>query len=266
MRPRPPKLSDSTIEHIRCVVPEDDVRGTALVMLSGMFPAAPDTSETPPHTRALRWFGEHMFPAPVPTNAVLPSFHTRTLLAKQRVDELAGYRGIAVIDLVHITHSAAVVSGEHRLHGQMCGFATLSLVGTSETATLGVEGLSYGARQLRLPYVTTDVENPELALRRINDTVMKSRTDVAYSARATAVPISVLADGRNATIGALPFRSARQFAEFADDSHDIWSLIPHPTGEDIDYDALLSELAGTAYYRVFDAVLSPRTNRKHGRG
>lgn len=45
-----PELSEFTFEHVRCVVPADAVRDTALVMLSGMFPRDGGTT---PHTRAL---------------------------------------------------------------------------------------------------------------------------------------------------------------------------------------------------------------------
>lgn len=80
---------------------------------------------------------------------------------------------------------------------------------------------------------------------------------VARSARTTAVPIDMLA-GRPGTAGTFPMATANEFASFAADDHGIWSLIPRPHGEDIDYDTRVCELAGSAYFRVFEA----RTNQE----
>lgn len=252
-----PKLSEFTFEHARCVVPAGAVRDTALVMLSGMFPRDGGTGAAP-HTRALGWFGKYMFPAPMPSHAVLPLFQTRARRAKDCVDELANCRDDAVLDLVLTSHTAALMTGTQHVPGAMCGFATLSLAGTGEPATLGAEGLSYGARQLRLPYVPIDAAHQGQTLRNINYAIEATRTDVAHSARTTAVPTDVLADGRPGTAGTFPMTTANEFAAFAADDHGVWALIPRPHGEDIDYDTRVCELAGSTYFRVFEA----RTNQE----
>ena len=121
MRPRPPKLTNSTVEHVRCFVPAGSVHATALTLFSGMFPMHVDPSTTPLHVRALHWFGDHLFPAPMPSDVVLPLFQTRARRVKIQVDNLVDYDDAAILDLVHVTHSALVAAGEHPLHGGCVG-------------------------------------------------------------------------------------------------------------------------------------------------
>lgn len=246
-----PSPLDFTVVHLRVVVPPDRAQHTAFMLASSMFPVHDPAT---PLDAALRWFGTNLC-VDTESEGFLKSSRLRAAHRSRRcVERLAHNIAPLVLDLVHVTHTAAVRRGYLNLESQVCGYATLSLPGTALTPHIVTRNISCGTDQLCVAYQTLYSSSP-------GDTL----TAVSQTTSVALVPLTDLRCNRpgvptsDTNLGTSTARVA-DVAQYAGDNHAIWSLMPQDTatGTDLTYDLHVASLSDTAYYRVFDA----RTNQE----
>ena len=247
---KPPSPREFIVEQIRVLVPPEQAHYTAPALISGVFPLYADTALN----AALNWFGTNLYPAPAPNDDIVSSRMRDVGTARHHALELESTNDTAVLDLVHVTHATAVRDLRDRLSTAVCGFATLSLAGTQARASIGLRFVGASARQLRVSYQALPSKTPQATLRAVKRAVHPSATPIQRQEQVTAMPLSHLIDGRTGVPGTeLSTVDRVHDVTYADDNNAVWSLMPLPAGNDLNYDTLIASRGDSAYYRVFDA-------------
>lgn len=242
----PPSPRDFNVEQVRCIVPPEKARDTALVLLSGMFPTK-DTGDSISLESALAWFGRYLYPVTEPDSNLVSSRVSSTHSVRRCLDELSTAGDTSVLDLVYVTHPAG---GGHGTN--VCGFATMSFAGTPALTSIALCNPKYGAGQLKVAYQALQSDTPSATRDAVVRAVLHRVSLMPRSKWTSAVPLSHLTDGRHG-VSTNVVSVIDTICTYADDEHDIWELVPQRVGGDLQYDSLVSSLVGTPYYRVFDA-------------
>lgn len=247
-------LRDFTFEHVRCIVPAHRAQTTALALVSGMLPpVAASTRDDDMLNMALRWFGTHLYPLPT-SDIDLPSSRVERMHSARRcIERLADIDTVCVLDLVAATHTTAITQDEARRVTAMCGSATLSVTDNDTAIRMALRNMEYGHDhgQLRVPFTATASSTPRDTLDELRHAVELSGTT---NPDHNVPTLRMLSAGRPGDRSDHNYTSCMRFAQYAPDDHDVWTIRRgQRTGDDLVYDALVSSLSGTAYYRVFES-------------
>ena len=246
----PPSPREFTVEHVRVVLPPELALHTSLVLVSGMFPEVSAT----PLDAVLNWFGTRLYPATAPAGDTVQSRLGDIETARHFTRELTGTGDAAVLDLAYVTHAAAVRARRGRLGTAVCGFATMSMVGTNARTSIGLRSIGSSAHQLRIAYQALQAATPRATLDAVSRAVCPRTPHVPRSGEVAAMPLSHLIDDRDG-VSDTAFSTINDVADvtYADDNNSIWTLMPRAGGADLDYDTYVASISGTPHYRVFVA-------------
>lgn len=250
---------DFTIEHVRCVVPPETAQHTALVLVSGMFPTNSDVVDAPPLDMALNWFGTDLFPEPQERDDV-PARQRAVFSARRAVSVLSGVTAPCVLDLVRVTHTRAIQGDVTRGTCRVCGFATLSLPGSSGTPALSLLPAYYTEDRICVAYMSLHAPHHVAPLSAVHDALYKALGQGTWlhgHRNYNAPPLPVMVDGRQGVRDSHLITVPTPGATYADDDDNVWSIAPRRAGEDLNYDTLAADLCGQSFHRVFQAVPRP---------
>ena len=260
-----PSPRDFNVDQVRIIVPPDKTRDTALVLLSGMFPTKA-IGQTSSLEAALAWFGRYLYPVTEPDSKLVSSRVGSVHPARRCLDELStadGVGGIAVLDLVYVTHP---VGGGHGTN--VCGFATMSFSGTPALSSIALREPRYGTGQLGVAYQALQSDTPSATRDAVIRAVLNRDPHMPSSKWTAVVPLWDLIDGRHG-VPTPTITVIGNICTYAEDEHDIWELMPRAAGADLHYDSHVASLSGTPYYRVFNAeppTHQPDCHRTRRRG
>lgn len=254
-----PSPLDFTVVHARCVVPPGLAQHTALVLTSSMFPW-PD--EASPLDSVLDWFGTNLSVSPEPDNIPKATHLRAAQKLRRHVHFLSDCTYPLVLDLVHVTHTAAVRRNNWNPEPQVCGYATLSLPGASWPTYVAPRHIHLDVGQLSVAYQPLYSSSPEDTLTAIARALQPDGPPTAFASTAL-FPLADLFCGRTSVSAretdlSTAIARVADVAPYADDTHPVWSFTPErkDAGTDFTYDSLVASLSTSAYHRVFDA----RTN------
>lgn len=246
----PPSPREFTVEHVRVVIPPELALHTSLVLVSGMFPKVSAT----PLDAVLNWFGTNLYPATAPADDTVQSRLGDIETARHFTRELTGTGDAAVLDLAYVTHAAAVRARRGRLGTAVCGFATMSMVGTNARASIGLRTIGSSAHQLRVAYQALQAATPRATLDAVSRAIYPHTPPVPRSGEVAAMPLSHLIDDRDG-VADTAFSTINNVngAVYTADDNSIWTLMPRAAGVDFNHDAHIAAIASTPHYRVFVA-------------
>lgn len=255
-------VHEFTVEHVRALVDPTDAQAVALALVSGIVPFRADGGGL---NDAMDWFGRSL----VPLNAGLRALGNQSQYRQfqstvQSLDTRTNQVPVCMLDLLRIKHTNAARNHFADGGSTLFGTATLNTSTQPSSVRLSFDGTAASSGQLHATFTAANASHPSPAITALTRTLRPRGTldELRHAVELSGttnpdhnVPtLRMLSAGRPGDRSDHNYTSCMRFAQYAPDDHDVWTIRHgQRTGDDLVYDALVSSLSGTAYYRVFES-------------